>query len=479
LQRAKEVGIRKVVGAHRSQLILQFFLEALLVNAIALFLGITFLQLATPFFSDLFDVQLSFITDSHPEMWIGFGVFILLLVFGSGFYPAFVLSQYKPAKVLKGNFIKGKSGTLLRKSLVSGQFTIAVILIALTLTAALQIRYMQEQSLGFHPEQVVVVKSPKAYDYGYGNNFSGFQQKISALAQVKSVSGSGAVPGQEIYWYNDQVTVNGEQTSGVFSMLPVAQNYFTQYNIPLVSGRLFTEASREKWVINETAMHLLGFENAEQAVGQQLNNGEILGVVQDFHHESLKTAIAPMLFFCSQAFNYYTVKIETGQIANTLAEIEAAYIELFPGSPYDYFFLDEFFNRQYKAEHQFNSLFSLFSGLAIFIACLGLFGLSSYTATQRTKEIGIRKVLGASVNNIVTLLSKDFMKLVLMASLLALPLAYWVIHRWLGNYAFRIEITWWLLLVPVVAVLLIALASVIFQTIRTALTNPAKSLRYE
>ena len=479
LQRAKEVGIRKVSGAYREQLIFQFFLESLLVNAIALFLGITLLQLATPFFSDLFDVQLSFITNSHPEMWIGFAIFMLLLVFGSGFYPAFVLSQYKPAKVLKGNFTQGKFGNTLRKSLVTGQFAIALVLIALTLTAGMQIRYMQQQSLGFRPEQVVVVKSPKAYDYGYGNNFSAFKNKVTSLAQVKSVSGSGAIPGQEIYWYNDRVTINGEETDGVFSTLPVAQNYFSQYNIPLMSGRLFTEPSREKWMINETAMRLLGFEDAGQAVGQQLNDGEILGVVQDFHHESLKTAIAPMLFFCGQAFNYYTIKIETTQIPNTLAEIEAAYVELFPGSPYEYFFLDEFFNRQYKAEQQFNTLFSLFSALAIFIACLGLFALSSYAATQRTKEIGIRKVLGASVQSIVTLLSKDFIKLVFIASVLALPIAYWVMQKWLDNYAFRIDIGWWLLAAPVVLVLLLALITVSVQTIRTALTNPAKSLRYE
>ncbi len=168
-----------------------------------------------------------------------------------------------------------------------------------------------------------------------------------------------------------------------------------------MSGRLFTAPSREKWIINETAMHLLGFENAADAVGQQLSQGEqvgeIVGVVKDFHHESLKTAIAPILFFCSTVFNYYTVKIETNQVSNTLQEVQSAYMEMFTGSPYEYFFLDEFFNRQYKAEQQFNTLFRLFSGLAIFIACLGLFGLSAYAATQRAKEIGIRKVLGASV----------------------------------------------------------------------------------
>lgn len=483
LNRAKEVGIRKVSGAHRSQLIFQFFLESLMVNMVALLLAVAILQISTPFFSRLFDIDLTFITGSQPELWIGFAFFMLLLILGSGFYPAFILSRYKPAQVLKGSMSQGKSGATLRKSLVTGQFAIALMLIALTLTAGLQIRYMQQQSLGFSPEQIVVIKSPKAYDYGYGDNFSAFQNNIMPLSQVSSVSGSIVVPGQEIYHYNDHILLNGKETSGVFSLNYVDKNYFSHYGIPLLSGRMFTEEGQPKWMINEAAMRLLGFDHPEKALSQTIDRngqkGEIIGVVKDFHHQSLKEAINPTLFYCSRGFNYYTVKIESAQTAETLDKLKSTYMKLFPGSPYAYFFLDEFFNRQYKAEQQFNTFFRLFSGLAIFITCLGLFGLASYTATLRTKEIGIRKVLGASVNNIVMLLSQDFMKLVLMASVLALPLAYWVIQRWLENYAFHINISWWLLLLPVVLVLLIALLTVSFQTIKAALANPVDSLRNE
>ena len=424
-------------------------------------------------------MNLAFISGGHLNLWIGLTVFLGLLIFGSGFYPALVLSRYKPVKVLKGHFTQDRSNTTLRKSLVTAQFVIALVLIAFTLAAGLQIRYMQQQSLGFSPEQIVVVRGPKAIDYGYGDNFSAFQHKVTSLAGVASVSGAGVIPGQEIYWYNDHITINGTEASGVFSTLPVAQNYFKNFNVPIISGRSFSEPSREKWVINETAMHLLGFDTPDEAVGQKLNNGEIIGVAKDFHQESLKTVIPPVLFFCGTDFNYYTIRIATDKMANILDRIKASYTSLFPGSPYDYFFLDAFFNRQYQAEQLFNTLFNLFSGLAIFIACLGLFGLTFYTATQRTKEIGIRKVLGASANSIVKLLSRDLIILVLVASLLALPIAWLAIEWWLNNYASRITMNIWLILLPVAILTLIVGVSVSFQTFRAALANPVKSLRYE
>ena len=481
MQRAKEVGIRKVSGARRTQIIIQFFVESLFINGIALMMAIIISTLAKPLIVNLFDITFSDTIFSHLPIWLGFSALVLAVVVGSGIYPALVLSGYKPIMALKGDYARGKSAETTRKLFVIGQFTVAIILIALTLTAIVQVQYMQQQSLGFNPEQIVVVKSPKAHDYGYGGNFSGFQNKISLLSHVSSVSASNVVPGQEIYWYDDQVTVNGKDASGVFSMLAVRQNYFSHYNITLISGRLFTENPQDqnKWIINESALRLLGFVNAEQALGQQLNDKEIIGVVKDFHHQSLKTIIPPILFTAGHEFNYYTVKLETNDLANTLAEIKTAYAKLFPGSPYEYFFLDEFFDNQYKAELLFNDLFGLFSGLAILVACMGLFGLSSYLTLKRTKEIGIRKVMGASVISVVGLLIRDFAKLVVIAGILAIPVAYVIIGNWVENYAFRIEVTWWLLVLPVVVTLLLALAVISVQTIRTALINPTLCLRYE
>ncbi len=481
LERAKEMGVRKITGAQRKHLIFQVFSEALLVNVLAILLASLLLYSINPYVSGLFDIRLYFTTSYHPEIWIGFAVFIFLLIVLSGFYPAFVLSGYEPVKVIKGNFAKSASGLFLRKSLVTTQFAIALVLIAITMIAKKQVNFMQQQSLGFDPEQILVVKSPKAFDYGYGTNFTGFQEKVRTLAHVRNVAGSNVVPGQEIYWYDDNVTLNGEQTSGVFSMMAVAPDYFSQYDIPLISGRYFTNepADQNNWIMNESAIHLLEFEYENDALGQKINNGHIIGVVKDFHHESLKTAIPPILFNCGQVFNYYTVKLETSQLTHTMEEIKAEYENLFPGSPYEYFFLDEFFNRQYKAEQQFNALFGLFSGLAIFIACLGVFGLSTYTTSQRTKEIGVRKITGASVSSIVILLSKDTIKLMLIACLLGLPIAYLVMQMWLENYATRIEIDGWLLLLPVMIIFIISLITVSFQSIKAALANPTKSLRYE
>lgn len=481
LEKAKEIGVRKISGAHRRHLIFQVFFEALLVNALAFSVACLLIYIIHPFLSNLFGIRFHFIVNYHPELWITLIIFILTLIVASGFYPAFILSGYNPIKVLKGNFSKSKTGIFLRKSLVTVQFAIVLVLIAITLVASRQVSFMQKQSLGFDPEQILVIKSPKAFDYGYGTNFAGFQDKVSSLAHVKNVTGSNVVPGQEIYWYDDNVNINGEATSGVFSMLAVANNYFSQYDIPLIAGRYFSQDAKDQdnWIVNESAYRLLGFEHADEAIGQKLNNGQIIGVVKDFHHETLKKAIPPILFNCGQTFNYYTVKVETSQLDHTLAAINKSFKELFPGSPYEYFFLDRFFNRQYKAEQQFNSLFGLFSGLAIFIACLGVFGLSSYSASQRTKEIGIRKISGASVRSIAVLLSQDILKLISIACLIGLPIAYLIMQKWLENYATRIEIDGWLLMFPVVMIFFIGIITVSFQSIKTALVNPAQSLRYE
>lgn len=481
IQRAKEVGVRKVSGAYRTQIVVQFVVESLVVNGIALLVAILLSSMARPLIVNLFNITFSDTLFSHPPMWVGFSALLLAVICGSGLYPALVLSGYKPIMALKGGYSRGKSAETVRKLFVTGQFAIAMTLISLTLATIVQVRFMQRQSLGFNPEQVMVIKSPKAHDYGYGSNFSGFQNKISMLGHVSSVSGSNVVPGQEIYWYDDQVTINGKEANGVFSMLAVAQNYFPHYDIPLIAGRLFTEnpQDQDRWIINESAVRLLGFDNAGHAVGQRLNNKEIIGVVKDFHHQSLKNAVSPILFTAGHVFNYYTVRLETDDLANTLVDIKEAYTKLFPGSPYEYFFLDEFFDSQYKAELLFNDLFGLFSGLAILVACMGLFGLSSYLTLKRTKEIGIRKVMGASVANVVGLLTRDFTKLVAIAAIVAIPISYIIIERWVQNYAFRVEVAWWLLVAPVIVTLMLALAVISVQTIRTALISPTHCLRYE
>ncbi|WKN43081.1 ABC transporter permease [Tunicatimonas pelagia] len=483
LRRAREVGIRKVAGAQRTQLIGQFFLETLLINLIAVTVAAAIVYLLFPILAEEFELDTDTTINIPVLMVVSGNLWLLALVIGSGFYPALILSGYQPVKVLKGQFTKSSAGSSLRKVLVVGQFALAFVFIALTLVASQQVRFMQQQDLGFNPEQIVVLKAPKAIDYGHGNNYTRFQQASSAASGVLNISGSTTVPGQNIYDYADRITVNGEETSGVFSIQQVATSYFQQYDIKILAGRTFSDILGHQTVINYSALKLLGFNNAQEALGKTLEqNGrqeEIIGVVQDFHHQSLKKAIEPILFQSRSTFNYYTVKVQTNNLSRTLEQLQENYQSLFPGSPFEYFFLDEFFNRQYQSERQFNALFRLFSGLAVVIACLGLLALSSFNLTQRTKEIGIRKVLGASVSNLIVLLSTDYLKLIGIALVIAVPVANYFATEWLNNFAYAIDISVGLLLLPGVIILTLTLLTISSQTLTAARRNPVNSLREE
>lgn len=483
LRRAKEVGIRKVAGAQRGHLIGQFFLETLLINLIAVLIAFIISYLLFPIVAEKFNLNTNTAVSIPSMVIIGSLVWLLALVVGSGFYPALILSGYQPIKALTGKFTLSTSGATVRSVLVVGQFAMALVFITLTLVASRQISFMQQQDLGFNPKQVVVLKAPKSIDYGYGysNNYPRFQQTISSLPQVLSVSGGATVPGQEIFWYDDQIKARNKVTNGVFSVLHVAPNYFQQYDIELIAGRAFGVPDRTQWVINESAVKLLGFNEAESSIGQTIERngeaGEIIGVVRDFHHQSLKKAIEPILFWASHSLNYYTVEVKTDNLSQTLENLQERYNGLFPGSPYEYFFLDEFFNRQYQSEHQFNALFRLFSGLAVIISCLGLLALSSFNLTQRTKEIGIRKVLGASANNLMLLLSAEYLQLIGIAMLIAIPVANYFASEWLRNFDYTIEIDIGLLLLPGVIILVLTLLTISGQTLTAACRNPVSSLR--
>jgi len=307
---------------------------------------------------------------------------------------------------------------------------------------------------------------------------------------------SSSIPGKELSWGRSFYIPSRPEKSAGINIIAIDEDFFDLYSANFVAGRNFSQmpSNQEAVILNEKAVQLLGFEDAEAATQQEIIweeadgqrwRRQIIGVVKDFNQESLHKKVGPMIFAFKRAIEapwageYYSIKIATQDYPATLAQIQTSWQQSFPNSPFDYFFLDEYFNRQYQADHFLSKVLRLFSLLAILIACLGLFGLSSYTTVQRTKEIGIRKVLGASVSNIISLLSQDFIRLVLLAVLVALPLAYFAMQQWLQHYAFRISISWWLLALPVGMVLLIALFTVSVQTIRAALTNPARSLRYE
>ena len=489
VERAREIGIRKVAGAKKNQLIGQYLLEALLLNLLGIGLALTCVQFTLPYFEVLTGKPLAFNFWKNYSFWGVLAGFTVLSTLLTGLYPAWMLSSFVPVKVLKGNISRSARGILVRKGLVIFQYVMSAILITGTLVVFKQLQYMQNEKLGFDKEQMLIVEAPSMADSTYGSRQESFKTSMLSNSNIYQMTVSTSIPGEEIGWVNNGVGRQGsdpkDRTSCHF--VQVDDDFFNAYQIDLIAGRNFSAEYGNEGravILNKATVELLGFESVEKSVGQDLyvddDTFHIVGVAANYHQRSLNQEYYPMVFhFSLYGRSYYSLKVNTRNLPETLSFIEKQWEANFTGNPFHYFFLDDFFNRQYQSDQRFASAFMLFAALAIFIACLGLFGLSSYTVVQRTKEIGIRKVLGASVQNILTLLSWDFIRLVCIASLLALPVAYLVMQKWLANYAFRINIGWGLLLVPVVMVLLIALLTVSFQTIKAALSNPAKSLRYE
>lgn len=488
-ERAREIGIRKVAGARRQQLVGQYLLEAFILNLLGIVLALTVIQFALPSFEILTGKSLVFDLWGNYTFWGILAGFTILSTVLTGLYPAWMLSSFLPVKVLKGNISRSTKGILVRKGLVVFQYVMSAILITGTLVVFQQLQFMQNEKLGFDTEQMLILEAPSIADSTYGSRQESFKTNILSNSNIYEMTVSTSIPGEEISWVNNSVGRQGADPKDRNSchFLQVDDDFFDTYDMELLVGRNFSAEYGNEWravILNEATVDLLGFESVEKSVGQELyvddDTFHIVGVAANYHQQSLNQAYYPMVFqFSPYSRAYYSLKVNTQHLPQTLSFIEKQWDATFTANPLHYFFLDDYFNHQYQSDQQFARAFLLFAVLAIFIACLGLFGLSSYMVVQRTKEIGIRKVLGASVQSILTLLSWDFIRLVLIASVVALPIAYFFMQKWLNNYAFRIEIGWWLMLIPVVIVLFIALFTVSFQTIKAALTNPVKSLRYE
>jgi len=493
LKRAKEVGIRKVVGANRGQLAGQFLGESLLLNLGGFVIAAGLVQILQPGFNQLIGKDLSAWVLLQNSAWI-FGLLLLLAgLMVSGGYVAYILSGFPTADTLKGTFSKSLKGVLLRKSLVVFQFTISVVLIAATLILYRQLQFMQNQNLGVSLEQRVVITAPEVVEEGtYKPKSIAFQNEVAQLPFVKKYSNAGVVPGNDYNFSTAGITrlnPNPEDDKKDYKMAIIDNFYLDAYDIKLAAGNNFTSAMCEKgWgeshkvMINEKAAAAFGFVSAAAAVGQQILWGvpfEIVGVVKDYHHQSLRQAIDPIIFLPRAYTGNTMVLLPTNQIQANMKQLERLYRQTFPGNPFEYFFVDETFDKQYAAEKQYGLLFFLASGLAILISCLGLFGLATFSVEQKTKEIGIRKVLGASVSNIVTLISKDFLLLVIIAFVIATPIAWWAANQWLQDFAYRAELSWWIFGIAGVLAGLIAVLTVSFQAIRAAVANPVESLKNE
>jgi putative ABC transport system permease protein len=486
-ERAKEVGIRKVVGADRKQLTGQFLGESVLLCMISFLVAVGLCVLLLPLFN-----QLSGKTISHGIFEHGSTVGMLLLIaiaigLFAGIYPAMVLSGFRPIAVLKGSFVTGKKGAFLRKGLVVSQFVISIALITGTLVVYYQLTYMRSQDLGFVKQQQLVLNFDG--DSTIQQHYETFKQQLAAIPNVLSATVSGSIPGQG----NPTAYSQLENRSGVMQptnleMYSIDYDFVKQYGIKIVAGRAFSTSypsdSTKSLLVNEATVSTLGFRSPGDIIGKKFSQwgrqGTIVGVVKNFHINGLQGFIKPMSMRIRPGdFSYATVQVSGKDIPGVLSAVERLWKHTLPNRPFAYFFADEGFDKQYRSEDRFGQLFLNFAILAIFISCLGLLGLASYSTLQRTKEIGIRKVLGSSVGGIVNLLSKDFLKLVLIAFLIATPLAYLGMHKWLQDFAYRIDLSWWLFALAGALALLIALVTVSFHAVRSAMANPTKSLRTE
>jgi len=490
VERAHEVGIRKVTGAQKKDLILQFLTESALLNLIAILVSFAGVFLLLSFFKQVMQSPLHI---DFPSLTLLFFILLLLGTFFTGSLSAIYSARFVPSLVLKGTIPTGSGGWIVRLKnyLVIFQFAVSIILIIGTITIYRQVNFMQNHDLGFTPEGLVVMDGPRilqadSYE-SYLNNMEAYKDDIRSLSMVSDVTSSTSVPGTEIT--NTRVfgiPVEGRNTEKVIDMYYVDNHFFDTYGLSFIAGKGFGETMREdssNIIINESALDYYAFEDAEDAVGDILRGGSfvvtIIGVVKDFNQQSVKEEPEPIGFFHQPNNLYYSVKAEMTDASRLLSELEEIWISHYPGNPFHYFFLDDFYNEQYEAEQRFSKLFLASSLLGIIIACLGLLGLSAYSITRRRKEIGIRKVNGANISHVMVLLNKVFVIWVAIAFIIACPLAWLAMNKWLRNFAYRTEMSWWIFALAGIIALLIALLTVSWQSWRAANKNPVESLRYE
>ena len=486
--RAKEIGIRKVVGARRKELIGQFLGESILICWAAILIAgiLTFFTL--PWLNKLSGQDLSFNMLLEPQIILPLLITPFILGIVSGIYPALFMSSFQPVKTLKGLFKVGGSSISFRKVLVVTQFSISIILIITTVIVFQQLHYIQKKSLGFDKERVITM----AYSNEVARQYESFRNELLQNSAFKNMTRSSRIPTGRLLDNMGANTLNGDSLQPVTTDIKFVSSdhdFVSTFGIPMMAGRYFSRdygTDTASFVINESSVKALGWTK-ENVIGKDFKygnqKGHIIGVINDFHFESMHQAIVPMVFIMlppSQSYyNNLSVKIAGNDISPALSYLEKTWKKFFPETPVDYTFLDENFDRLYQSEQRQATIFTVFACIAIFIACLGLFGLSAFAISQRIKEIGVRKVLGANVQGIVVLLSKDFLKLVGIAAVMAFPVAWFAMNNWLKDFAYRIDIQWWVFIVAGILAATIAFVTVSFQAIKAAVSNPVKSLRTE
>ncbi|WAC09889.1 ABC transporter permease [Dyadobacter pollutisoli] len=486
--RAKEVGIRKSIGAQRFQLAGQFIGESVLLSMIALVLAVLLVKLLLPAVNQLSQRELTFAFFTNPALLLGIlGGTVIIGIF-SGLYPAAFLSAFQPIKVLKGTLQNSKSN--FRNALVIAQFSSAVFLIIGTAFAVKQLRFMQKKDPGFVKEQVVIIP----LDSKSGPKYQAIKQELLSSSFVEAVTGSQQRLGNNFHQTGVTFHGDGPAKEIASSQVVVDPDYLSLYKIKLVAGRNFTSDASDNakaYIINESlAKELLKDQpklTLETLIGKHFgfsgmdSSGTIVGVARDFNFNSLHHKIETLCLFNQKDWGYQemSVRIKGKDAKQSIAAIQAVWGKLVPEQTFTYSFLDEHFADMYRADSQVSEIVGILAGLAIFVSCLGLFGLASYSAERRIKEIGVRKVMGASVAGIVALLSKDFVKLVIVSIIIATPISWWAVNTWLADFAYRIDIEWWVFVTAGLLAIVVALLTISFQSIKAAMTNPVKSLRAE
>jgi putative ABC transport system permease protein len=485
--RSMEVGLRKVMGADRASLVKQFMGESFVLAFIALIFAVVLVYIFLPIFANFTEKELSFNLINNPEYILGLFLLVLFVGLISGSYPALFLSGFTPSRVLKGIFKAGSGHKQFRSILVTGQFAISVMLIVAVLVVINQLDFMQSKDLGFKKEDIVVLPANQAVR----ENYLILKDRLENHPGIQEISISSRVPsGRLLDSQGASAEVNGElsQVDIRIADIHVGHNFIETFGIPIVAGRNFdfqqATDSTEAFVLNEAAVRAIGWSSSEEAIGKQFNygvrKGYVTGVMKDFHFESLHQPIVPIVFLISQdRSNQVSIKIDAEKKEETMAYLREEWQQLRPDYPFDPLFIDEGFNRQYEAEARVKTIFTFFAGLAVLISILGLLGLTTFETEQRTREIGIRKVMGAETFNIVTLLGKDFMKLVLFGFLIAVPISWYGMSQWLEDFAFRIGISWQIFLIAGLVAGLIAAFTVSGQAVKAALANPVKSIKNE
>ncbi|MEO6637318.1 MAG: FtsX-like permease family protein, partial [Ginsengibacter sp.] len=492
LNRAKEVGVKKVLGASRSHLMFQHLTETFLLTVTSVVIAIVLVNILQPGVNQFTGEQLSLsVLKNGWFLFAGIGT-IILGSFLSGGYVAFVLTSFKPISTIRSKGEVRLKSFSLRKALVVFQFAASIVFIIATVVLYNQLQYMRNENLGMNLSQLLVVQGPTIASENQAEKNVSFKNGLGQLPFIKKYAASNNVPGVGYNFFANGIgKLNATEVDKKksFAMFICDQNFFDTYGITFTQGQTFSTNDAERsWnnvkkvIVNEKAAQQMGFDMKENLVGKKINWGtdyEIIGVVKDYHHKSLREAIQPTIYLGSVGYSFFTMQTDTRNIQSKISTIKNLYSKTFPGNPFEYFFADEKYNEQYLAEQQLGKVFIASASVAIFIACLGLFGLSAFSAKQRIKEIGIRKVLGASVAGITSLLSKDFIRLVLIAFIIASPLAWWAMNKWLQNFAYKMDISIWIFILSGGIAIVVALITISFQAIKAAMANPVKSLRAE